>query len=218
MISCVRVDVVVFPGFDELDAVGPFEVLANAARGGAGVEVRLVSLGAVEEVRGSHGARLRPDGELGDQADCVVVPGGGWNDRAEEGAFAEARRGELPAALAALHRRGATIASVCTGAGMVAAAGLLDGRAAATHHRARDELRGRGVRVVDDARVVVASGCGPEEGELWSAGGVTAGLDLALAFVEHHWGRELADRIAAEMEYERRGPTVGGSFAAGDLA
>ncbi|MDQ3408813.1 MAG: DJ-1/PfpI family protein [Actinomycetota bacterium] len=191
--------VVIFPAFDDLDAFGPFEVLANARLGGADIAVRLVTLHPAQTVPTSHGATVVPHGALdGESApNLLVIPGGGWNDSAQTGARAEAR-GELPAAIARLHAGGTTIASVCTGAGIVAAAGLLDGREAATHHRAREELRERGVEVVD-ARVV-------DDGDVLSAGGVTAGIDLALWLVERSFGAGLADAIAREMEHERRGP------------
>ncbi|HEY4791171.1 MAG TPA: DJ-1/PfpI family protein, partial [Actinomycetes bacterium] len=60
----MRIAVVVFEGFDELDAIGPLEVLRNAAKGGADLEVALVSLDGAAEVTGSHGLRVRPDGRL----------------------------------------------------------------------------------------------------------------------------------------------------------
>ena len=191
--------VVIFPAFDDLDAFGPFEVLANARLGGADIAVRLVTLHPAQTVPTSHGATVVPHGALDGEAapDLLVIPGGGWNDSAQTGARAEAR-GELPAAIARLHAGGTTIASVCTGAGIVATAGLLDGREASTHHRAREELRERGVEVVD-ARVV-------DDGDVLSAGGVTAGIDLALWLVERSFGAGLADAIAREMEHERRGP------------
>jgi transcriptional regulator GlxA family with amidase domain len=185
-----RIDIVIFPGFDELDALGPFEVLRNA-----GIDARLVTLDGADEVRGSHGAVIRPDGVLSDDADLVVVPGGGWNDRAEQGAWAEAQRGELPRRLAGLHAAGIRLASVCTGGMLLAAAGLLEGRPATTHHNAIDELRASGAQVIEE-RVV-------DDGDVVSAGGVTSGIDLALWLVERERGRAAADAIAREMEHER---------------
>jgi transcriptional regulator GlxA family with amidase domain len=187
-----RIDIVIFQGFDELDALGPFEVLCNA-----GLDARLVTLDGADEVRGSHGAAVRPHGVLGDDADLVVVPGGGWNDRAEQGAWAEAQRGELPRRLADLHAAGTRLASVCTGAMLLVAAGVLEGRPATTHHNAIDELRASGAQVIEE-RVV-------DDGDVVSAGGVTSGIDLALWLVERERGRATADAVAREMEHERRG-------------
>lgn len=189
--------IVIFDGVDDLDAFGPFEVLANAAHAGADVRVTLVTLEPVDEITTSHGAVVKPHGVL-TTPDLLVVPGGGWNDRAAQGARAEAERGDLPTAAARLHAQGAVVASVCTGGGILHAAGLLAGRPAITHHAAVEELRAGGVEIVE-ARVV-------DDGDIVTAGGVTSGLDLALHLVEREWGTELADRIASEMEYERRGP------------
>ena len=194
----MRIAVVVFEGFDELDAIGPLEVLRNAAKGGADLEVALVSLDGAAEVTGSHGLRVRPDGRLDpDRTDLLVVPGGGWNDRAARGARAEVERGELPAAIAAAHRAGAQVATVCTGAMLATAAGLTQGRPAITHHGAVDDLRASGAQVVE-ARVV-------DDGDLVTAGGVTSGIDLALWLVERHFGAALAEAVAAEIAHPRHG-------------
>ncbi len=195
----MRIAVVVFEGFDELDAIGPLEVLRNAAAmGDADLQVDLVALDGAAEVTGSHGLRVRPDGRLDPEAtDLLVIPGGGWNDRAPNGARAEAERGELPAAIAAAHRAGAVVATVCTGAMLATAAGLTQGRPAVTHQGAIDDLRAAGAEV-KQARVV-------DDGDLVTAGGVTSGIDMALWLVERHFGADLADAVAAEIEHQRSG-------------
>ncbi|MFC7075205.1 DJ-1/PfpI family protein [Haloarcula halophila] len=192
------VAVVCYEGFDELDAVGPYEVFENAARAGAGWDVTLRSVRETERVTASHGLRVEPDGPLAAaDADLLVVAGGEWNTRGDKGAWAEAERGELPEALAAAHDRGATVAGVCTGGMLLARAGLLDGRPAVTHRGAIDDLRATGAEVID-ARVV-------DDGDVLTAGGVTSGLDLAVHLVAREWGEDVAERVAREMEYERRG-------------
>ena len=195
----MRVAVVVFEGFDELDAIGPLEVLRNAAAmGAADLSVELVALDGAAEVTGDHGLRVRTDGPLDREGtDLLVIPGGGWNDRGTHGAWAEAERGELPAAIAAAHEAGAVVATVCTGAMLATAAGLTRGRPAVTHHDAIDDLRAAGAEVVE-ARVV-------DDGDLVTAGGVTSGIDMALWLVERHFGAELADAVAAEIEHPRVG-------------
>ena len=195
----MRVAVVVFEGFDELDAIGPLEVLRNAAAMGAdGLSVDLVALDGAAEATGSHGLRVRTDGRLDpDRTDLLVIPGGGWNDRGAHGAWAEAERGDLPAAIAATARGGAVVATVCTGAMLAATAGLTRGRPAITHHGAVEDLRASGARVVE-ARVV-------DDGDLVTAGGVTSGIDMALWLVERHFGAELAEAVAAEIEHPRHG-------------
>lgn len=190
----MRIGIVVFEGFDELDAIGPYEVFRNA-----GLEALLVRNkgGQSPFVTGSHGLRVEVQGELDDSFDAVLVPGGGWNDRADPGAFGEAQRGELPAELARLHDAGTRMLGVCTGGMLLSAAGLLRGRPAITHQGAVDELREQGAEVVDE-RVV-------DDGDIVTAGGVTSGIDLALWIVERECGREVADNVTREMEYERTG-------------
>ena len=106
-------------------------------------------------------------------------------------------RGDLPRAIAERHAAGALVASVCTGAMLLAAAGLLEGRPATTHHTALADLRAAGAHVVE-ARVV-------DDGDVVTAGGVTSGLDLVLWLVERHLGPALAVAAERELEYERRG-------------
>lgn len=196
----MKAAIVIFEGVDDLDAFGPFEVLVNAGVGGADIDVALLTAEPAYEIRTSHGATIKPHGALEENLDLLIVPGGGWNDRAEHGAWAEANGAVLPEAIRRHHQAGGTVASVCTGAGILAAAGVLDGRRATTHRGARRDLEARGVKIVD-ARVV-------DDGDVITAGGVTAGIDLALWLVEREWGRKLADAIAREMEYERRGPVA----------
>ncbi len=193
----MRARILLFDGFDELDAIGPYEVLANALRGRDG-DVAYVTLEGPREVPANHGTLVRANAALGDDVTLLIVPGGGWNDRSPHGARAEAERGEIPRAIAAAHARGATIASVCTGGMLVAASGLLRGRPAVTHHGALNDLAASGADVVA-ARVV-------DDGEILSAGGVTSGIDLALHIVERELGSEVADDVAREMEHDRRGP------------
>jgi len=195
----MRIDIVIFPGFDELDALGPFEVLTSAAKRGADFHVRLVSPSGAGELVAAHGLRVRADSGLREEPrpELIVVPGGGWNDRAAQGARAEAQRGEIPAYLAELYRAGSTVAAVCTGAMLLVAGGLLRGRPAITHHGAIEDLRAAGAEVVPE-RVV-------DDGRIITAGGVTSGLDLALWLVERYAGESIANAVAEEMEYERRG-------------
>lgn len=195
----MRFEIVVFDGFDELDAIAPFEVLQNARQAGADFEVRLASWTGAREVTGAHGLRVAVESvdKNSPRPDVVIVPGGGWIARSPVGARGEAERGHIPKRITELHAAGTTIAAVCTGGMLVAAAGLLGGRAAVTHQGAIEELRASGATVVD-ARVV-------DDGEIVTAGGVTSGLDLALWLVERFAGRAVAEQVEHEMEYVRCG-------------
>lgn len=193
----MQIDILIYDGFDDLDAFGPNELLRHAARAGAPFEVSLVHLDGAARVVSGLGTTVVPAGRLSDRPDMVIVPGGGLNAGAPVGVLAELERGALPAALARLHGDGVVVASVCTGAVLLAAAGLLAGRPATTHHLALDRLREAGAEVVD-ARVV-------DDGDVLTAGGVTSGLDLALWIVERERGAEAAALLAAGVEYERTG-------------
>ena len=208
----MRIEIPLFTGFDDVDAIGPFEILANAAVVVAGLEVALVGAHEAGVVHSSHDARIVVDEVLSDRADMVIVPGGGWNGLRhygfEVGDAAEARAsgvrrehadGRLPARIAELHAAGATVASVCTGALLLAKAGVLDGRPATTHRGNLDQLESMGALVDREARVV-------DDGDVLTCGGVTSGLDLALHIVEREWSAGLATKIATLMEHQRRGP------------
>jgi transcriptional regulator GlxA family with amidase domain len=187
-----KVQVVVFDGFDELDAIAPYEILAAA-----GFAVELVTLDPPRSVTTGHGMSVNPHAALGAAPDLLVVPGGGWVSRASEGAWAEIQDGRLPAALAERHAAGSVVAGVCTGGMILAAAGLLRGRPAVTHHAALDDLRETGAEVHPEARVV-------DDGDVLTAGGVTSALDLALHVVERERGPEAAAAAARRIEYEPR--------------
>ena len=197
----MRIQIIVYDGFDELDAIAPYEVLRSAAAHKKDWKIELVALEGPREIRCNHGLRLRAQGKLGPlkgkkRPDLVIVPGGGWIDRNRHGARAEVAKGKLPAAILQLHRAGAVVTSVCTGAMIIAATGLLRGRPAITHHGAIKDLRTAGAKVVR-RRVV-------DDGDIVTAGGVTSGLDLALHLVERFGGAKLKCEIEKAMEYEQR--------------
>ena len=194
----IETAIVVYEGFDELDAIAPYEVLSNAADRGCDLEVSLRTLEPIEEVTASHGLRIGTDGLLADvDPDVLLVPGGGWDDRADASAWTEAQKGDLPDAIAEFHERDTTLAAVCTGGMLLAEAGVLDGRPAVTHASALDDLRETDAEVAD-ARVA-------DDGDVLTAGGVTSGLDLALHLVDRLCGGTVAEDVATTIEYEPRG-------------
>lgn len=194
----MEIAILVYDGFDELDAIGPYEVFANAVSAGADCSVSLRTVERTETVTASHALTIEPDGPLSAvDPNLLVVPGGGWNDRSAVGAWSVAEAGTIPDLLAEYHDDGVTLAGVCTGGMILAHAGVLDGRPAVTHRGAIADLQETDAEVVD-ARVV-------DDGEVLTAGGVTSGLDLAFHLVEREFGEEIAAQVSTEMEYEPRG-------------
>src|SRR5579875_1314682 len=195
MTSPPRTQVLFFDGVDDLDPVGPFEILAAA-----GLPVSAVRpTDHPTSLRTAHGLRLEVDRALDETAELVIVPGGGWLD-AGPGVRTQAT-GALPAQLAALHGQGAVIASVCTGAMLLAAAGLLDGHPAVTNRGAFDDLAAAGAIVERDARVVDA-------GDVVTAGGPAAGLDLGVHLVARFLGAQAGRAAADRLEHEPVGPVL----------
>ncbi|HEY2316783.1 MAG TPA: DJ-1/PfpI family protein [Solirubrobacteraceae bacterium] len=194
-------EIVVFDGFDDLDAVGPLEILVAA-----GFPAHLVRPAAHRQaVRSAHGLALEVSDALGQAPGLVVVPGGGWLDG--RSGVRDQCDGPLPAALAALHDAGAVIASVCTGAMLLARAGLVAGRPAVTNRHALDDLAAAGADVRRDARVV-------DDGSIVTAGGPAAGIDLGIRLVARFAGEDAGRAAAARLEHTPVGPVLVGVGAA----
>jgi transcriptional regulator GlxA family with amidase domain len=193
------VGILIFPEVEILDICGPFEVFASAAlppeREG-GEATRLFDVFTIAEtpeiVRCRGGLLVQPNQTLIDHLplDLLVVPGG----------FGTRQQQENPVVLDWIARQrasGALTTSVCTGAFLLGAAGLLDGRRATTHWATIDSLRTRhpGTTVLDDIRIV-------DEGEIITSAGVSAGIDMALHVVRRLHGDEVAHATARDMEYD----------------
>ena len=193
----MNIEIVLFDGHDELDVLGPYEVFKLAQTAGAELDVRRVTRISQPTVTAAHGTRYEPDGTYRPGADVVIVPGGGWLDR-EGGVWRETQQGDWAPLLQQAAQTGAVMASVCTGALLLAHAGVVGTRPATTHHLAWDDLAATGATLVK-ARLV-------DDGDLVTSGGVTCGLDLALWLVERKFGRRLADGVADGLEYDRTRP------------
>ena len=185
------IEVLAYPAVQLLDVTGPVQVFASAndhvvAAGGAPAYVlKLVAPGG-ESATASAGLTLAasPLTRGGEALDTLLVAGGKGADSAAEN----------PVLVDWVRQRAAQarrVASVCTGAILLAAAGLLDGRRAATHwdYCARLAQRFPAVRVEPDPIFV-------RDGAIWTSAGVTAGIDLALALVEEDLGRSVALAVA----------------------
>ncbi|MEN4476418.1 DJ-1/PfpI family protein [Mycolicibacterium cosmeticum] len=204
----MHAQIVLFDGFDPLDVIAPFEVLAFGSQIlGGELIVELVSAeGPREVVSGTLGLSLRATGRLDpSKPGFIVVPGAvgpqeGDPDEVDTIPVLLARFGEttaVPLMRQALANPEVTVATVCGGSLALAMAGLLDGRHANTHHLGVDVLEATGAIPVA-ARVV-------DDGNLVSAGGVTSGLDLALHLLRRTYGPRIALAVEAMFAFESRG-------------
>ncbi|GHD42082.1 GlxA family transcriptional regulator [Streptomyces galbus] len=182
------VGVLAFDGMKMLDLTGPAEVFSEANRYGADYRLTVVSPGG-KPVSSSIGMRVPVDADVADAPafDTLLVVGG---DRLPE---APVEPG-LTTATAELASRAGRVAAVCTGAFLLGAAGLLDGRRATTHwqHTALLARRHSRARVEPDAIFV-------RDGTTYTSAGVTAGIDLALALLEEDHGPDLTRRVARSL-------------------
>lgn len=183
--------IVVFDGVQMLDVVGPSEVFASATRnlGVPGYRVQIASHGEIT-VRSDSGLRLSVDVDLHDidsPVDTLIVAGG-------RGAGIAAESADLVAAVQEIASRSRRVCSVCTGAMVLATCGWLSGRSATAHWMESDQLAERfpDVNVTPD-RIFV------RDGNVWTSGGVSAGMDLALALVEEDHNADIARTVAREL-------------------
>ena len=190
-----RVALLAFPEAQSLDVIGPLEVFSSAtrllgrdpSRGARGYQIELLSSSGDGPVRTSCGVALLARGlpvRSAAPPDTLIVAGGtGTPAAVSDLALVAWLRGVAP--------RVRRLASVCTGAFLLAEAGLLDGRRATTHWSACAALARRYPRVrVDPDPIFV------RDGAVYTSAGVTSGMDLALALVEEDHGRELALSVA----------------------
>jgi transcriptional regulator GlxA family with amidase domain len=189
---------VVYPGVQSLDLTGPLEVLAVANRYRPGsYRTTVAARGPVDAVRSSSGLGIvidQPLSAVSGPIDTLVVAGG----EGTPGALADAALVAWIRDAAARSRR---VTSVCSGAFLLAAAGLLHGRRATTHWSICDLLARLHPEVeVEGDRIYV------RDGDVWTSAGVTAGMDLALALVEDDYGGTLALEVARQLVlFTRRG-------------
>ena len=190
--------IVLFDDVQSLDVTGPLEVFAHLP----GYQVTTASLGAAP-VTTSSGLRITPDADLARRVkppDLLLVPGG-------EGA--RRRDPDLVAWLRANASRARRLASVCTGAFLLAEAGLLDGRRVTTHWAHCQDLAAQYPDITVDPDPIFI-----KDATLATSAGVTAGIDLALALVEDDLGRDAALAVARQLVVFLRRPGSQAQFSA----
>jgi transcriptional regulator GlxA family with amidase domain len=188
------IGVLVFPDFQLLDAAGPISVFEIASRlAGAEPSIRTIAV-TPGPVRSSAGVELLARGFRPSAAISTLIVAGG------SGVNAAAKCDKTLGFLRAMAKRGVRIASVCSGAFILAEAGLLDGRRATTHWQRTRQFLSQYPKVkLEPDQIFV------RDGEIWSSAGISAGIDLALAMVAEDLGDEIAKKAARQLVlYHRR--------------
>jgi transcriptional regulator GlxA family with amidase domain len=190
----ITTGILLFEDFEELDAVGPWEVFTVARQ--LFPENRVVTIARTREpVRAAKGMRVLPDHSFADapELDVLLVPGG-------QGTRREVGKPEL---IDWLRKAGASctwVTSVCTGALLLHEAGFAKGRRVTTHWGFVDQLRARGdVEVLDHVRFV-------RDGNLVTSAGISAGIDMALWLVGQIHDVASARKVQRIMEYDPAPP------------
>jgi transcriptional regulator GlxA family with amidase domain len=210
IVTVRRIVIVAFDDVQALDVTGPSEVfsLADRARGGGTYSIELLAegdgAGGAGAVRTSSGLTLQAHGPLDNrEIDTLVIPGG-------KGTRAAAADERLVSWIRTAARRSRRVTSVCTGAFLLARAGLLDGRRATTHWAACSALQRQHPAVEVDADPIFV-----RDGNVYTSAGVTAGIDLALALVEEDLGPQAALNTARSLVLFVRRPGGQAQFSAG---
>lgn len=191
--TTTAIGLLLFPNITQLDLTGPFEVFSKMP----GADVRLIWK-TLDPVRAESGMRILPNTTLADcpPLDVIVVPGGpGMNALMEDAEVLDFLRHQAVGAR--------FVASVCTGALVLGAAGLLTGKHATSHWSVRDLLAPLGA-IPTNRRVV-------RDGDVMTGGGVTAGIDFALTMVAELAGKEVAEAIQLAIEYAPAPPFDSGT-------
>lgn len=186
----ITIGILLFPDVEELDFVGPFEVLnyINKLRPDS-TKVLLIAA-AKAPLKAFNGLTILPDTTMDDcpYLDIVLVPGG-------KGRLDAMQDDKIKSFLIRQNETTQYTVSVCTGALVLAAAGLLNSRKATTYHTALPELPSFGIIPVADAKVV-------QDGKFITAAGVSSGLELGFYLLKLLFSADLAQEVADKIEYQ----------------
>jgi transcriptional regulator GlxA family with amidase domain len=189
-----NVGLLIFDDAEELDFVGPWEVLTYAAKQ-TGKDRVLTLAETVRPIRCAKGLQVIPDAPIADAPplDVILVPGG-------QGTRREAKNEPLLAWLASACAQATWVTSVCTGSLLLHAAGPARGKRVTTHWSYIEPLRARGdITVLERVRYV-------RDGNLVTAAGVSAGIDMALWLVGQRDGVDVARAVQRGIEYDPAPP------------
>jgi putative intracellular protease/amidase/YHS domain-containing protein len=189
------VGILLYDGFANLDAIGPYAVFSAMM----GTKVFFVGLksGIVTDARG---IKIQVDSTIYDtkHLDVLVIPGG-FKETLEL-----TKNENLLDWIRDIDKTSKYTASVCTGAWILGATGLLEGKEATTHWYAKDVLAEKYGVKLEDARYV-------NSGKYWTSAGVTAGMDMSLAMLNEIMGEQYTKMVMLDLEYDPKPPIIGGS-------
>jgi Transcriptional regulator containing an amidase domain and an AraC-type DNA-binding HTH domain len=184
----ITVGILIFPQVEELDFVGPFEVLNYVNKIQSKSTKVLLIAETARPIRASNGMQIIPDTttENCPALDILVIPGGKGRLLAmKNSVIKKFIQKQIPTAK--------YITSVCTGAFLLAEAGLLTGKKATTYHTAFSELESYSVQVVSQKVV--------QDGKIITAGGVSSGLELGFYLLKQLFGSDISQEVARKIEY-----------------
>lgn len=190
----------IFPEVEELDFVGPWEMLSAWSKCPGGPEQCMIVAQSLASVACANGLSVNPHMSFEQCPDLefLLVPGG-------MGTRKEVDNAELVGFISKQAQHCKAVLSVCTGSFLLHRAGLLSGKKATTHWNSLDRLRASGDVKVIEERVV-------HDGNVWSSAGVSAGIDLMLAFIASIAGEEVAGKVQFGAEYYPSAKLYGTSY------
>lgn len=185
----MKFGVLVFDGVEELDFVGPWEILKIWSKVAGGPEDCFIIAESKSPITCARGLSINPHISFEDspKLDYLLVPGG-------RGTRKEVENRSLLAFVERQAKGCQAVLSVCTGSFILHAAGLLSGKKATTHWASLERLRALGDVKVLEKRFV-------EDGSIWTSAGISAGMDLMLAFIARTSGEDAAGEVQFSAEY-----------------
>ena len=188
----MKIGIYVYDNVEELDFIGPFEVLSYVNKIKPHIlEVSLISR-KVKEIKAYNGVRFVSDkliSQIGKKdLELLMLPGG-------EGRITETKATEVLEFIKKIYPNLKLIASVCTGAFFLGEAGLLENMKGTTHKNALEELKEKYKIEVVKEKIV-------KNEKIWLSAGVSSGIDLSLEIVKEFFGKDLMEQIRTEIEYK----------------
>ncbi len=184
----------IFDDVEVMDFAGPFEVfsVANELNNHELFDIKITSINSTP-VRAKNGLSVNPDCSINEisKADIAIIPGG-------DGTRPLLKHKEVINWIKKISSNAEVVASVCSGALLLAQAGLLNGLKATTHHQVLETLRdmSENIQVVDNIRFI-------DNGKIITSAGISAGIDMSFYIVERFYGQSTAEAAARYMEYSR---------------